>query len=59
MEYIDNLIKNCELAKAAVPVREFVVATPSDLDGIVQAIYIVEELGGDVVMPPKKRGNQK
>lgn len=48
MEYIDNLIKNCELAKAAVPVREFVVATPSDLDGIVQAIYIVEELGGDV-----------
>jgi len=47
MEYIDSLIKNCELAKAAVPVREFVVASPSDLDGIAQAIYIIEELGGD------------
>lgn len=47
MEYIDRLMQHCELARAAVPVREFVAATPGDLDGIVQGIYIIRELGGD------------
>jgi len=47
MSYIDRLIKNCQLAKKASPVREFVMKNISDLDGINKAIYIIEQIDGD------------
>jgi hypothetical protein len=50
MSYIDNLIRNCERAKEAKPVREFVMNSISDLRDINKAIYIIEQLNGD----PKK-----
>ena len=47
MTYIDNLIKNCESAKAAVPQREFVLNDLDELNDIQKAIYIIEELNGN------------
>ncbi|MCF4009594.1 hypothetical protein [Rheinheimera sp. UJ63] len=47
MRYIETLIDNCEKAKAAVPVKEFVVSEMSELDNIGTAIYIIEEIDGD------------
>jgi hypothetical protein len=47
VRYIDNLIENCLKAKKAAPVREFVMTTPSDLADVKQAIYIIEQVGGD------------
>ena len=48
MSYIERLIKNCEIAKESSPTREFKFEKLSDLDGIKQAIYIIEEIEGDV-----------
>ena len=48
MRYIDRLIQNCELAKKATPSNEFELSDLSELDGITQAIYVIEEVGGDV-----------
>ena len=48
MGYIDTLIENCEKAKVARPLREFVltdVAELSELAGIEQAIYVIEHDG--------------
>ncbi|MFA6144737.1 MAG: hypothetical protein WCW84_12675 [Sulfurimonas sp.] len=47
MSYIDRLIKNCELAKKATPIQEFVFKNLDELDSIKQAIYIIEEINGD------------
>jgi Uri superfamily endonuclease len=47
MSYIDTLIENCNRAKSAQPAKEFELSDISDLDGIVNAIYIIEEIGGD------------
>lgn len=47
MTYIDTLIDNCKKARAAKPVREFVLSALSDLDGIEKAIYIIDEVDGD------------
>ena len=47
MSYIDRLIENCQLAKKASPIREFVMKNNSDLDGIDKAIYIIEQIDGD------------
>lgn len=47
MTYIDTLIENCEKAKSATPVKDFVLSDMSELDGIDKAIYIIEEVGGD------------
>ena len=48
MSYIDRLIKNCEIAKTSSPSREFEFQEVTDLDGIKQAIYIIEEIEGDI-----------
>lgn len=44
VSYIDRLIENCQKAKSATPVREFVVNDLSELAGIKQAIYIIEQV---------------
>lgn len=50
MSYIDRLIDNCQKAKSAQPLREFVLIDLLDLANITQAIYIIEQVDGD----PKK-----
>ncbi len=47
MIYIDRLIENCKKAKVAAPVKEFVLQNLSDLDGIKQAIYVIEQVDGN------------
>jgi len=47
MNYIDRLISNCNVAKASTPSRKFILDDIADLDGMKQAIYIIEEVGGD------------
>ena len=47
MNYIDRLIKNCQAAKEAKPIQEFVVSDLSALDGIGKAIYIIEQATGE------------
>lgn len=47
MEYINHLIKHCELAKSAKPIRKFTLNDLSELADIKTAIYIVSEVGGD------------
>ncbi|MEP4889699.1 MAG: GIY-YIG nuclease family protein [Aliiglaciecola sp.] len=44
--FIDRLIENCEKAKAASPVNEFVLQNLSQLDGMKQAIYVIEQVDG-------------
>eukprot|EP01022_Parablepharisma_sp_SALTPOND_P011429 TRINITY_DN14770_c0_g1_i1.p5 TRINITY_DN14770_c0_g1~~TRINITY_DN14770_c0_g1_i1.p5 ORF type:complete len:159 (-),score=10.47 TRINITY_DN14770_c0_g1_i1:345-821(-) len=48
MRYIDRLIQNCQHAKKALPVKEFELQKLSDLDSLDNAIYIIEEIGGDI-----------
>ncbi len=47
MSYIDRLIKNCEIAKKVTPVKEFELKDLSELDGIKQVIYVIEQVDGD------------
>lgn len=47
MQYIENLIADCERAKAAKPLNTFVVDSALNLPDIKQAVYIIEEIGGD------------
>ena len=47
MRYIDRLIENCEKAKTASPLEEFVLQNLAELDGIKQAIYVIEQIEGD------------
>jgi Uri superfamily endonuclease len=47
MSYIDRLIDNCKAAKSAVPTREFELGDIADLEGMKQAIYVIEEVDGD------------
>ena len=47
MSYIDRLIANCQAAKKASPEREFVMEDISGLEGIDQAIYVIEQIDGD------------
>lgn len=48
MGYIDTLIQNCNAAKLAVPCREFVLKNLAELDNISHAVYIIEQLEGDI-----------
>lgn len=48
MGYIDTLIKNCEIAKKAKPIKEFELKCISELDNVKQAIYIIEQIDSDV-----------
>lgn len=47
MSFIDKLIKDCNTAKTASPLRMFEVEDLYDLDGIQKAIYIIEQIGGN------------
>lgn len=48
MSYIDSVIENCNKAKAAKPVDEFVFSDPKQLGSIERCIYVIEEIGGDI-----------
>lgn len=48
MSYIDRLIQNCNFAKSATPINQFELSDLSQLDGMKQAIYIIEDLSDDV-----------
>lgn len=45
--YIDTLIENCQQAKTSKPIKEFIFSNLEQLNGIKQAIYIIEEVNGD------------
>jgi hypothetical protein len=47
MSYIDKLIENCKIAKAAPPVKEFCLDDLSELNEIKQAIYVIEQIDGN------------
>jgi hypothetical protein len=47
VSYLDELIANCEAAKKAVCIKDFIFKEDSDLDGIETAIYIIKELNGN------------
>ncbi len=47
MNYIDSLIENCQKAKSAKPISDFVLTDVTQIIGINKAIYIIEEIGGD------------
>ena len=47
MSYLDTLIKNCENAKVAKPIKEFELHCLTQLDNIKQAIYIIEQVDSD------------
>jgi Uri superfamily endonuclease len=48
MNYIDTLIDNCNITKVANPTKEFLLEKLADLNGMKHAIYIIEEIGGDI-----------
>lgn len=48
MSYIDRLIKSCEAAKKAAPIKEFDLKDSSELYGITKAIYVIEQVGGGI-----------
>lgn len=48
MRYIDKLITNCEIAKKSSPTNEFILKGLTDLDDLKQAIYIIEEIEGNI-----------
>lgn len=47
MSYIDTLIENCNVAKAARPSKVTEMDNLCDLDGIQKAIYIIEDEDGN------------
>ena len=48
MGYLDTLIQQCYIAKTAIPVQEFIFSTLDDLPKISKAIYIIEQVEGDI-----------
>ena len=48
MRYLDTLIQHCHAAKTAIPVQEFIFSTVDDLPPISKAIYIIEQVDGDM-----------
>ena len=48
MNYIDRLIENCELAKKAKPTNTFLLESIEQLDGISNAIYVIEQTDSDI-----------
>ena len=48
MSYIDRLIQDCYQAKSTEPEEEFILNDLSDLGGIKKAIYVIEDVGGDI-----------
>jgi len=49
MNYIDRIISNCKLAKKSKPIKEFELNLEdlSELKGINNAIYVIEQVSGD------------
>ena len=47
MSYIDRLIENCLEAQQAKPTKEFSVENLESLEDVCNAIYVIEELGGN------------
>ncbi|HDK8953815.1 TPA: GIY-YIG nuclease family protein [Acinetobacter baumannii] len=45
--YLDILIANCQAAKKAVCIKDFILTNGSELEGINSAIYIIREIDGD------------
>ena len=48
MNYIDKMIKNCLLAKAATPERTFILNEMAELNNVKHAIYIIEEVDANI-----------
>ena len=48
MSYIDRLIDNCNRAKAAIPTKVFELKDIAELGDMKQAIYVIEEIKGDI-----------
>lgn len=48
MGYLDTLIQQCHIAKTALPVQEYIFSTLDDLPKIAKAIYIIEQVEGDI-----------
>jgi len=48
MKYIDELMQNCATANAAKSTNRFTLKELDDLDKVQNAIYIIEEVGGDM-----------
>lgn len=49
MQYVDELIANCQLALMAKPTRTFVLDDLSELEPVRAGIYKIEEIDGDPV----------
>ncbi len=49
MQYIENLLRNCELAKVAKPINTYVLEGLDGFREVDKGIYIIEEIGGDMV----------
>jgi len=47
VKYLDQLVADCETAKKAVCIKDFILTKDSDLDDILSAIYIIKEINGD------------
>jgi len=45
--YLNILIANCQAAKQAVCIKDFILTNESELEGINSAIYIIREIDGD------------
>lgn len=62
-DYIENMIRNCEAAKKAQPIRNFKVKNILNLKKNIKdgefAIYIIREIGGDINETFKKLKEHK
>lgn len=47
MDYIETLIRNCNLALTAQPTTEFVLSELCELQNLTHAIYIIEQTQGN------------
>ena len=47
IKYLDEVIAACELAKAAKPIKSFVMKNLNELEGIKVGIYVISEVDGD------------
>ncbi len=48
MEYIDQVIMHCKIAKKTKPINKFILKDMSELNDIAKAIYVIEQIGGDI-----------
>lgn len=48
MNYLDRLITNCEKAKKAEPINEFILTDAENLKKISKCIYVIKQTSGDI-----------